>query len=59
LKDLNGKEPTDLTWAEKIPALILIAALLFVGFWPKSLSTSINAALPQPAAVAAAEAPAK
>ena len=37
--------PTDLRWSEKIPALILLAALLFVGFWPKSLSTSIDAAL--------------
>jgi NADH-quinone oxidoreductase subunit M len=37
--------PTDLRWSEKIPALLLLAALLFVGFWPKSLSTPINAAL--------------
>ena len=37
--------PTDLNWREKIPALILLAALLFVGFWPKSLSTPLNATL--------------
>ena len=37
--------PDDLTWAEKIPALILLAALLFIGFWPKSLSDATNAAL--------------
>ena len=37
--------PVDLRWPEKIPALILLAALLFVGFWPKSLSSSIDAAL--------------
>jgi NADH-quinone oxidoreductase subunit M len=42
--------PADLTWAEKIPALLLLAALLFVGFWPKSLTTPINAALAAPAA---------
>ena len=34
--------PTDLNWREKIPALILLAALLFIGFWPKSLSTPLN-----------------
>lgn len=37
--------PVDLRWAEKIPALILLVALLFIGFWPKSMSTEINAAL--------------
>jgi NADH-quinone oxidoreductase subunit M len=44
--------PTDLRWNEKIPALILLSALLFIGFWPKSLSTSIDAALATPAQVA-------
>jgi len=37
--------PVDLRWSERIPALILLAALLLVGFWPKSLSDPINAAL--------------
>jgi NADH-quinone oxidoreductase subunit M len=37
--------PADLRWSEKIPALILLAALLFIGFWPKSLSTPLNATL--------------
>ncbi len=37
--------PTDLRWSEKTPALILLVALLFVGFWPKSVSTHIDAAL--------------
>jgi NADH-quinone oxidoreductase subunit M len=45
--------PTDLRWSEKIPALVLLAALLFVGFWPKSLSEPINAALTPAAQVAA------
>jgi NADH-quinone oxidoreductase subunit M len=43
----------DLRWAERIPALILLAALFFVGFWPKSLTTALNAELalaPAPAA---------
>ncbi len=37
--------PADLRWSEKLPALILLAALLFVGFWPKSISTPLNATL--------------
>ncbi len=37
--------PADLRWSERLPALILLAALLFVGFWPKSLSTPLNATL--------------
>lgn len=37
--------PSDLRWSEKIPALVLLAALLFIGFWPKSISTSLHAAL--------------
>ena len=37
--------PVDLRWSEKIPALILLSLLLFVGFWPRSLSTPINSAL--------------
>ena len=37
--------PADLRWAEKLPAVILLVALLFVGFWPKSFSTPIDAAL--------------
>jgi NADH-quinone oxidoreductase subunit M len=37
--------PADLRWSEKIPALILLAALLFIGFWPKSLATPLNATL--------------
>jgi NADH-quinone oxidoreductase subunit M len=48
--------PTDLRWSEKVPALILLAALLFIGFWPKSLSTPLNATLTEiytPAASAA------
>ncbi|MEN9841466.1 MAG: hypothetical protein RL376_1266 [Verrucomicrobiota bacterium] len=39
------KAPTDLCWCEKIPALLLLAALLFVGFWPKSISEGVNTAV--------------
>ena len=45
--------PTDLSWAEKAPAFVLLAALFFIGFWPKSVSDSINTALaPRPGQVA-------
>jgi NADH-quinone oxidoreductase subunit M len=40
-----GQPPTDLRWSERIPALILLAALLFVGFWPRSLSNPLNQVL--------------
>jgi NADH-quinone oxidoreductase subunit M len=45
---------TDITWSEKLPALVLVAALLFVGLWPKSFSAGIDRALSaEPAAVVA------
>ncbi|MGH7957831.1 MAG: NADH-quinone oxidoreductase subunit M, partial [Opitutaceae bacterium] len=47
--------PADLSWAEKLPALVLLAALFFIGFWPKSLSDPINAALTPPAQQVARE----
>jgi NADH-quinone oxidoreductase subunit M len=47
--------PADLAWNERIPALVLLVALLVLGFWPKTLSTAANAALSQPAAVAASQ----
>jgi NADH-quinone oxidoreductase subunit M len=37
--------PSDLSWGEKVPALVLAAALLFIGLWPKSFSTGIDRAL--------------
>ncbi len=47
-REMEKHPPTDLRWAEKIPALILLAALLFVGLWPKSLTTALNAELTRP-----------
>lgn len=39
----SEKSPViDLRWSEKAPALILLVGLLFVGFWPKSISTALN-----------------
>jgi NADH-quinone oxidoreductase subunit M len=40
-----NEPPADLVWSERIPALLLLALLLFIGFWPKSISTPLNATL--------------
>jgi NADH-quinone oxidoreductase subunit M len=42
--------PVDIGWGERLPALLLLAALLFFGFYPKALSLSIDQALSPPAA---------
>ena len=44
--------PADLDWAERLPALILLATLVFVGFWPRAVSDVVNSALIAPAPVA-------
>ncbi|MDR0901649.1 MAG: NADH-quinone oxidoreductase subunit M [Opitutaceae bacterium] len=48
--------PSDLHWGERVPALVLLAALLLVGLWPKSISTAINAELSSTRAAATATA---
>ena len=45
--------PADLAWSERLPALLLLAALLFFGFYPKAISVPVNDAL-TPAAVSTA-----
>jgi NADH-quinone oxidoreductase subunit M len=52
-------EIVDLTWRERVPALVLLVALVGIGLWPRSFSDGVNAALkdsipPPPAAVQAA-----
>lgn len=37
----------DLNWREKLPAIILLVALLFVGFCPSSITESLNTNLSQ------------
>jgi NADH-quinone oxidoreductase subunit M len=37
--------PSDLGWGERLPALILLATLLLVGIWPRSISDPVNQAL--------------
>ena len=39
------KTVTDMTWAERVPALILIVTLFFIGFFPKTITNAINDAL--------------
>jgi NADH-quinone oxidoreductase subunit M len=34
-----------LRWSERVPALLLLGLLLFIGFWPRSLSAPLNSAL--------------
>ena len=46
--------PADLAWSERLPALILLAALLFIGFWPRALTDPVNHALTAKPAVATA-----
>ena len=46
--------PSDLDWLERLPALILLAALLFFGFYPRALSQPVDQALSRPAAAIAA-----
>ena len=51
---MAAKPPADLAWGERLPALILLVMLLLIGFWPKSISDTLNAALTAaPARVAA------
>jgi len=44
-RDRLDSDIEDLRWNEKIPALLLIVVLLVIGFWPRSISDNINAAL--------------
>lgn len=53
------RAPTDLAWRERIPALILLAALFFIGIWPMSISRPLDQALQRlyPAATGSATPP--
>lgn len=56
-KTAEANPVADLRWSERVPALILLAGLLFLGFYPKSISNSLDATLKvvyQPAAQSAA-----
>ncbi|MEO6992610.1 MAG: NADH-quinone oxidoreductase subunit M [Lacunisphaera sp.] len=55
LQRVLAKHPaSDLDWWERLPALILLATLLFFGFYPRALSLPVNQALSEPVAAAAA-----
>ena len=51
--------PADLDWREKLPALILLAALLLFGFYPKAVSQPVDQALGYSAAAKAMFTPLK
>ncbi|AKC81823.1 NADH-quinone oxidoreductase subunit N [Verrucomicrobia bacterium IMCC26134] len=44
-KVIGEKPPADLSWGEKVPALLLLSALLVLGFWPKAISGPVNTAV--------------
>jgi len=44
------RPPSDLSWSERLPALVLLVTLLFIGFWPQSLARPIGQALSAPPA---------
>ena len=50
---LAAHPPADLDWREKTPALVLLAALLLLGFYPRALSEPVNQALEAARAAAA------
>jgi NADH-quinone oxidoreductase subunit M len=53
LQRVLAKHPAlDLDWWERLPALILLATLLFFGFYPRALSLPVNQALSEPVAAA-------
>src|SRR4051812_30386276 len=58
LQRVLTKHPAlDLDWKEKLPALILIAALLFFGFYPKAISQPVDQAIAAPVRAAVTPAP--
>jgi len=42
---IRATPPADLEWSERLPALLLLATLLFIGFWPRSVSDAADQAL--------------
>ncbi len=40
-----GRSPGDLHWNERLPALVLLAALFLVGIWPQTLSRPLDQTL--------------
>jgi len=61
-KRFEGGEISDIRLGERIPAIILLGALMIAGFWPSFVTQSVQnayAARPAQAAVASAAAPAQ
>ena len=51
---MAGHPPADMGWGERLPALILLAALLLFGIFPRLVSQTVDQALSQPAETPAA-----
>ncbi len=45
VKYAEANPTADLSWSARIPALVLFAALFFLGFWPKALTAPLNETL--------------
>lgn len=45
----------DITWAERVPALLLLALLFFIGLFPRTVTTPLNDALESEPVYAASE----
>ncbi len=41
-KYAEANPTSDLSWSARVPALVLLAALFFLGFWPKALTGPLN-----------------
>jgi NADH-quinone oxidoreductase subunit M len=46
----------DLSWRERVPAIVLLVALVALGVWPRSISDGVNASLQTSLSQPAAEA---
>lgn len=46
---------SDMTWAERVPALILIIVMFFIGFFPKTVTESLNESLEKEAVYSQAD----
>lgn len=41
-RHVAAQPAADLAWSARLPALVLLAALFFLGFWPKALTAPLN-----------------
>ncbi|MGH7994810.1 MAG: complex I subunit 4 family protein [Opitutaceae bacterium] len=51
---IRRRPPADLDFKERVPALLLVGALLFIGFWPHSIDRAIDSVVASPPPAVAA-----